>query len=461
MADRLSPRERREEDVGGTGHKHGHAPTPSTSSMAEFPSLPEPAVSNSEMRQNQDPGRDIIQEEEELLKRALEESLKLSGPPQAAGCGNASQAGSNAVDDGENDPALRRALVESREEAIEKQREAFRAFENQKREAEAAAEREREEAARASRIARAKAGPGRRRNQQPLDPSELGFFHEPRGRSVESGVVRDQGGKSRSRRKRRARGQLVETRNALPHDTGGDGTMEPPESHRMLSAGATVDVGFSAHDFDDSHRNDDTSPSARSTSTHRRRNRRPARASSQPLGRMGEIAVSVSSREESLHIILDAQSIGEDYVTLAGPASGTPRRWSVIGLQIALEYFADRGHECLAVLPENVVPEERSMSPEESAMLDKIKQQKDPEVLYIQNASDTARLDVLEHAVNVSETEQVVLVTNHTFDQELASLPKGSPFERACREFLMRYKVTFAWYGDEFAPEPRPSTLGC
>lgn len=147
-----------------------------------------------------------------------------------------------------------------------------------------------------------------------------------------------------------------------------------------------------------------------------------------------------SFREVS--VILDAENIGRQY------GHGI---WSARGVDIAINHYRHGGHEVLATLPAHL---ERCASKECRCILDRIRET-DSKILWSNPSPICYRADVLEHAVNVAENSAVVIVSNDNFANELASLQNQEVAERS-RKFLRKYRLSFTWEGERFIPQDFP-----
>jgi hypothetical protein len=160
-----------------------------------------------------------------------------------------------------------------------------------------------------------------------------------------------------------------------------------------------------------------------------------------------QTAVSVASRATKLNAILDGESLGNEY----GRST-----WLGRGVELAFEYFTARGHCVQIVLPAALAA---AAPPACAAALARV-EDGDPEALYRQPVSTTARVDLLTHAVSSAQMsdEPTVLVSNYTFYAEVAG--QTGEMREDCRVYLARYRIGFSWLGDEFIPAPAPGMLG-
>jgi Zc3h12a-like Ribonuclease NYN domain len=372
-----------------------------STSQNDFPSLP----ASVRRRNQQIDDDDAVQAEtkdEANLRRALEESARFV-PSEA---------------DGE-DSALKRALEESKIDLVEEQKKMLDSFERQQALENAAAERARKQRERMEQalretgeVATRSVLRGNRRRHSPVAAVEvLGFYsarpeEPPAGSGPSSCTGRGLGGY----RSGYPRGYCNGYRGGRPDRARGRGGCQGGRR-----------FGFEAQTFS------------------------PYLPKYAPLNL--DTATAVSENGVDLSVIIDGQSIGE--------AHGIDK-WSADGLKIAVDYFQNRGHTVLVMLPAHI---EEGASHEDRAILIRIKEQ-DQNLLYIQQDRGTARAETLEHAVDAAEEgTRVMLVSNYQFNHELNALHNPEHL-KSCRTFLTHYRISFAFVGDAFQPQAMPSRLG-
>jgi hypothetical protein len=343
--------------------------------LSEFPALPVPERGSSDDNES-------LSLDAELL-RALKESLRFAQE--------------------RDDPALARAVEESKEALLEQQRALLKAFEDK---AKAREEEERRSVQAALVAERAPKGRRRRRTPIPLDEKEvLGFFHAgPEGGNV---------GNSRQPERRHSR--MATNSQARPrHIQRWERPPAPNIDPTKVWSGAPPSLGV-------------------------QQVVEPELATTVAQGRTGS-SVRTDSRarllrgNENIHVIID----GEDVGSLYGGGE-----WKARGVELAVRHFLENGQECLAI-----VPAHREAASEQSCkmVLRRIRQCF-RNVTWIQPPCETYRLDVLEHAVCVASEARVILISNHDFSEEMSDM-KDPITASAFRSFLSRSRVSFVWLGD-------------
>jgi hypothetical protein len=303
------------------------------------------------------------------------------------------------------DPGLVRAVEESKAVLLEQQRALLAEFE-----ARAATRAEEERlAARAARVSCTALGRKSRRGaSRPVDSAEILGFFSTRGECCDSGLL-----SARAKSTRGSHHKLATSRDirwerlpapnigslAVVNDGAADGSDDQLRSGRESKTALLPSIVGVQHDQS-----------------------------------------CVSPAHEKLHIVMDAEDVGMLY------GGG---EWKARGVELALNYFQDRGHEVLAVVPVHV---ENNAKESCKSILRRIRDD-DAKVMWTHPSALTCRLDMLEHAAYAAKELPAFLLSNHNFEEELANLDDQTA--AVCfRSYISRFLISFEWLGNDLVLKP-------
>lgn len=400
---------------------------------SEFPALPSPAASNVA---NGNLGTvETVRDEDADLRRALEESMRFA-------CSTASE-----------DPALKRAMEESKADLVAQQARLFEEFEQQKTQAELE----------------------RKTSASNLSPCEPKGVAQPD--SVNAPVETESPNSNRGQSERKPKGKhrlaKVDAADVLgfssQHDEVLSQNWEPnsitaqnrvpapryhenPQSQSRFEAEGSDVMGCSfsqGSPHSASVKRDDAGEECADVKPVAQ-----VVEQSKPdeLGNSNKVIRTKNAKprqkravRRSFNVILDGESIGFCF------GRGV---WKARGIELAVNYFREKGHEVLATLPAFL---EQSSSVEDRQVLQRLRE-RDSKVLWANPSSRSYRADVLDHAVNVSAQDSVVLVSNCNFAREVRGMQNAKIAEDS-RNFLRAYRLTFTWTEGCFRPQDFPLRL--
>lgn len=140
-------------------------------------------------------------------------------------------------------------------------------------------------------------------------------------------------------------------------------------------------------------------------------------------------------------VVLDGANIGWRYGRT---------RFSMTGAAVALAHFQQRGHPAALVLPEGRLIADGG-DDEEKAAMNWILGLQGTDALVVTPASDYDDT----YIVHVARRAGAVVVSNDRFaDIVYQAVADGHLAEKSCREYLAKCRVSFAFHGKAFMPNP-------